>query len=147
MGTVSEQQKQADNRARATTDEFRAFVRDGWAPRAATVTGPSPAAGPAAARRSVLGAAYPRQRLIVPAGGLKVRSNDTDYVFRPHSAFAHLTGLGADREPDAVLVLEPTDVDCLLADGLTFQGKLEAATCAEDSIECQIANSAASRFP
>src|SRR5690606_32245868 len=43
----------------------------------------------------------------VPAGGLKVRSNDTDYVFRPHSAFAHLTGLGADREPDAVLVLEP----------------------------------------
>ena len=29
--------------------------------------------------------------------------------FRPHSAFAHLTGLGTDREPDAVLVLEPTD--------------------------------------
>ena len=36
-----------------------------------------------------------------------MRSNDTDYVFRPHSAFAHLTGLGGDREPDAVLVLEP----------------------------------------
>ena len=30
---MSEQQKQADNRARATTDEFRAFVREGWAPR------------------------------------------------------------------------------------------------------------------
>ncbi|MDO5683364.1 MAG: aminopeptidase P family protein, partial [Propionibacteriaceae bacterium] len=29
--------------------------------------------------------------------------------FRPHSAFAHLTGLGSDREPDAVLILEPTD--------------------------------------
>jgi Xaa-Pro aminopeptidase len=46
---------------------------------------------------------------VIPAGGLKVRSNDTDYRFRPHSAFAHLTGLGTDREPDAVLVLEPTD--------------------------------------
>jgi Xaa-Pro aminopeptidase len=30
-------------------------------------------------------------------------------VFRPHSAFAHLTGLGSDREPDAVLVMEPRD--------------------------------------
>jgi Xaa-Pro aminopeptidase len=36
-----------------------------------------------------------------------VRSNDTDHRFRPHSAFAHLTGLGTDQEPDAVLVLEP----------------------------------------
>jgi Xaa-Pro aminopeptidase len=53
-------------------------------------------------------AAYPGVRVVVPAGALKVRSNDTDYVFRPHSAFAHLTGLGADREPDAVLVLEPS---------------------------------------
>ena len=104
---MSEQQKQADNRARATTDEFRAFVRDGWAPRSPGVTEPAPAAAHAAARRAVLSAAYPRQRLIVPAGGLKVRSNDTDYVFRPHTAFAWLTGLGADREPDAVLVLEP----------------------------------------
>ncbi len=56
-----------------------------------------------------MSAAFPGDRLVIPAGGLKVRSNDTDYVFRPHSAFAHLTGLGADREPDAVLVLEPTD--------------------------------------
>ena len=29
-------------------------------------------------------------------GGLKVRSNDTDYPFRAHSAFAHLTGWGSD---------------------------------------------------
>ena len=46
---------------------------------------------------------------MIPAGGLKIRCNDTDFRFRPHSAFAHLTGLGTDREPDAVLVLEPTD--------------------------------------
>ena len=30
---------------------------------------------------------------MIPAGGLKVRSNDCDYVFRPHTAFVHLTGL------------------------------------------------------
>ncbi len=108
-GRVSEEQKQADNRARATTEELRAFIREGWAPRRPTVTAPSPAATHAAARRAVLSAAYPKQRLVVPAGGLKVRSNDSDYVFRPHTAFAYLTGLGADREPDAVLVLEPLE--------------------------------------
>lgn len=46
---------------------------------------------------------------MIPAGQLVTRSNDTDYRFRPHSAFAHLTGLGAEHEPDAVLVIEPTD--------------------------------------
>lgn len=106
---VSEEQKKAENRARPTTEEFRGFVREDWADRRPQAGGQSPAAQYAAARRALVSAAFPKQRLIVPAGGLKVRSNDTDYVFRPHSAFAHLTGLGADREPDAVLVLEPTD--------------------------------------
>ena len=108
---MSEEQQQADNRARATTDEFRAFVREDWAPRVPTATEQAPAAAWAAQRRAVLSAAYPKQRIVVPAGGLKVRSNDTDYVFRPHTAFAWLTGLGADREPDAVLVLEPVTGD------------------------------------
>jgi Xaa-Pro aminopeptidase len=52
-------------------------------------------------------AALPGERLVLPAGVLRVRSNDTDYRFRAHSAFAHLTGLGADAEPDGALVLEP----------------------------------------
>ncbi len=109
---MSEEQKKADNRARPTTEEFRAFVREDWAPRRPAVSAPSQAAPYAALRRERISAAFPGQRLVVPAGGLKVRSNDTDYVFRPHSAFAYLTGLGADREPDAVLVLEPrSDTD------------------------------------
>src|SRR5690606_8740908 len=33
------------------------------------------------------------------------RSNDTDYRFRPHTAFTYYSGLGEDREPDAVLVI------------------------------------------
>jgi Xaa-Pro aminopeptidase len=106
---VSEPQKKPSNRARPITDELRAFIAEDWAPRAPGATGLSEAARYAAARREAVSAAFTGERLIVPAGGLKVRSNDTDYVFRPHSAFAHLTGLGGDREPDAVLVLEPRD--------------------------------------
>src|SRR5699024_5210045 len=43
------------------------------------------------------------------AAGFTVRANDTDYRFRAHPAFIHLTGLETDSEPDAVLVFEPTD--------------------------------------
>ena len=107
----SEAQKKSDNRPRPTTDQFRAFVREGWAPRSTQRPPRSPAAPYAAVRRDAVSAAYPGERLVIPAGGLKVRSNDTDYVFRPHSAFAHLTGFGSDREPDAVLVLHPRSED------------------------------------
>ena len=62
----------------------------------------------AAARRARVSELFPGKRLIVPAGRLKQRSNDTDYPFRAHSAFAHLTGWGSDSEPGSVLVLEPT---------------------------------------
>ncbi len=106
---MSEEQKKAENRARPTTDEFRAFVAEDWAPRHPGTTELSEAARYAARRRAAVSEAFAGDRLIIPAGGLKVRSNDTDFVFRPHSAFAHLTGLGGDREPDAVLVLEPSD--------------------------------------
>ena len=106
---MSEEQKKSDNRPRPTTDEFRAFVARGWAPRAGGLPPLSDAARYARSRREALSARFPGERLVIPAGGLTVRSNDCDYAFRPHSAFAHLTGLGGDREPDAVLVLEPLD--------------------------------------
>ena len=104
---MSEEQKKSENRSNPTTDEFRAFVKSGWAPRTATRPKRAEVAAYAAARRDALSAAFPGERLVIPAGGLKVRSNDTDYAFRPHSTFAHLTGFGGDQEPDAVLVFEP----------------------------------------
>jgi Xaa-Pro aminopeptidase len=107
---VSEQQpKKTDHRSRPTSEAFKAFIAEGWAPRPAGLPDRADVASYAAARRDAVSAAYPGERIVVPAGGLKVRSNDCDYVFRPHSAFSHLTGLGADREPDSVLVLEPVD--------------------------------------
>ncbi|MGB6005537.1 MAG: aminopeptidase P family protein [Ornithinimicrobium sp.] len=104
---MSEEQATAEHRSRPTGAVFREFMTTGW--RAADHTPPerSVVAQYALQRRGVVSRDFAGERLVIPAGGLKVRSNDTDYDFRPHSAFAHLTGLGADREPDAVLVLEP----------------------------------------
>ncbi|MDQ6716475.1 MAG: aminopeptidase P family protein [Actinomycetota bacterium] len=105
---MSEEQTKSENRGRPTTDEFREFVKSGWAPRPGGSPDRAAVADYAARRRDAVSARFVGERLVVPAGGLKVRSNDCDYLFRPHSAFAHLTGFGSDREPDAVLVLEPT---------------------------------------
>lgn len=106
---MSEAQPKLPNRQTPFSESLKAFIPEGWQPYSDTLPEQLPAAEFAKARREKLSQLYPDARLVIPAGGLKVRSNDTDYRYRPHSAFAHLTGLGTDREPDAVLVLEPTD--------------------------------------
>lgn len=106
---MSEEQPKQRGRGMPYSDAFKAFIPTGWEPHSSDLPQPLPATAWTQARRDSLSAQFPGDRLVVPAGGLKVRSNDTDYRFRPHSAFAHLTGLGTDREPDAVLVLEPSD--------------------------------------
>jgi Xaa-Pro aminopeptidase len=110
MGRVSEQQpKKTDHRTRPTSEAFKSFIAGGWAPRPTEPPAQADVAAYAAQRREAVSQQFAGERVVVPAGGLKVRSNDTDYVFRPHSAFSYLTGLGADREPDSVLVLEPVE--------------------------------------
>ncbi|MGI3780613.1 MAG: aminopeptidase P N-terminal domain-containing protein, partial [Janthinobacterium lividum] len=106
---TSEEPPKPSNRGVPFSEAFKAFIAQGWSPYPAELPQPLPATASTAARREALSAQFPGERLVIGAGGLEVRSNDTDYRFRPHSAFAHLTGLGTDREPDAVLVLEPTD--------------------------------------
>ena len=101
--------QQLPNRQTPFSQPFRDFIPQGWAPYSDVLPEPLPATGFTPARRDFLSAQFPGDRLVIPAGELKVRSNDTDYRYRPHSAFAHLTGLGTDREPGAVLVLEPSD--------------------------------------
>ena len=97
-----------NNRSRQPANSaFREFIGSNWGPRPENTQGRNESAPWAAARREALGKLFPNKRLVIPAGQLKVRNNDCDYRFRPHSAFAHLTGTGTDFEPDAVLVLEP----------------------------------------
>jgi Xaa-Pro aminopeptidase len=107
-GTAQALEDRNENRSqRPSSAAFRDFITSGWGPRVDLGVVPGAAAPYTAARRDAVSAAFPGERLVVPAGTLKQRSNDTDYRFRPHSAFAHLTGFGSDQEPDAVLVFHP----------------------------------------
>ncbi|HEY0260682.1 MAG TPA: aminopeptidase P family protein [Lacisediminihabitans sp.] len=87
---------------------FTDYISSNWAERVEEAPGPREQAAFAAARRARISAMHPGKRLIIPAGSAKVRSNDTDYAYRAHSAFSHLTGWGADAVAGSVLVLEPT---------------------------------------
>jgi Xaa-Pro aminopeptidase len=91
-----------------TPEPLKKFMEQGWAPSPLDGLKKSPATTYAVARRERLSKAFPNKRLVIPAGTFKVRSNDSDYRFRPHSAFAWLTGInGTDSVPESVLVLEP----------------------------------------
>ncbi|MCE4027060.1 aminopeptidase P family protein [Microbacterium sp. Au-Mic1] len=96
------------NRRQPFPQGFLNTISTGWAERPESLPAPRAQAPYAAARRAAVSAAFPGKRLVLPAGSLKQRSNDTDYPFRAHSAFAHLTGWAADSEPDSLLVFEPT---------------------------------------
>ncbi|WP_114589529.1 aminopeptidase P family protein [Microbacterium arborescens] len=96
------------NRRQPFPQGFLDTISEGWGSRPETTTPPRDAARFAAARRERLSREFPSRRLVIPAGSLKQRSNDTDYPFRAHSAFSHLTGWGSDAVPDSVLVFEPT---------------------------------------
>lgn len=96
------------NRRQPFAQGFLDAILTGWGPRGDTVVLQRAEAAYTPARRARVSAAFPGERLLVPAGGLRQRSHDTDYAFRAHSAFAHLTGWGADSAPDSVLVFDPT---------------------------------------
>jgi len=96
----------SNNRLAAYSQAFRDFIPEQWAPYPATWRAPLAATAVTPARRTAIADQFPSDRLVIPAGPYRTRSNDCDYRFRPHSAFAHLTGLGEDFEPDAALVIE-----------------------------------------
>lgn len=97
------------NRKQPFPRGFLDTISTGWAERPESSPEPRAQAPFAAVRRAAVSAAFPGQRLVIPAGSLKQRSNDTDYPYRAHSAFAHLTGWASDAEPDSILVFDPTE--------------------------------------
>ncbi|MDF1479531.1 aminopeptidase P family protein [Leifsonia sp. H3M29-4] len=90
------------------SDRFADYIGSNWAELDEPLPPMREHARYAAERRARISAKYPGKRLILPAGDLKTRSNDTEYPYRAHSAFAHLTGWGSDTVAGSVLVLEPT---------------------------------------
>ena len=96
---------------RSTTpvsDTFKDYISSGWAERVETTPAPREQAIFAGARRLRISELHTGKRIVIPAGAAKVRANDTDYAYRAHTAFAHLTGWGSDAVPGSVLVMEPT---------------------------------------
>ncbi len=86
------------------SDELAANMKSGWADTELRDLEPIPQAPHTARRRAALSARFPGERLVIPAGNLRTRSNDTDYSFRASTEYAYLTG---DQTEDGVLVLEP----------------------------------------
>ncbi|EST37539.1 Xaa-Pro aminopeptidase [Streptomycetaceae bacterium MP113-05] len=86
------------------SDELAENMRTGWADTELTGLEPVPQAGRTAARRAALSERFPGERLVIPAGNLRTRSNDTEYAFRSSVEYAYLTG---NQTEDGVLVMEP----------------------------------------
>ena len=100
--------ERVNNRSRRpSSDAFREFMGSQWGPRPDPGITRSAVADYLPARATAAGEPFAGERLVIPAGTYKVRSNDCTYRFRAYSAFAHLSGLGQEREPDSVIVLEP----------------------------------------
>ncbi|MFF0446037.1 aminopeptidase P family protein [Streptomyces sp. NPDC004609] len=87
------------------SDELAQNMAGGWADTELRDLKPVAQASHTAARRAALSARFPGERLVIPAGSLKTRSNDTEYPFRASTEYVYLTG---DQTEDGVLVLEPT---------------------------------------
>ncbi len=88
----------------AFPEKLREFMNSGWGDTERADATLTDVATWAAKRRDRLSEAFPGERLVIPAGTYKTRSNDTEYAFRPHTDYVWLVG---DQTSDAVLVLEP----------------------------------------
>jgi Xaa-Pro aminopeptidase len=106
----NEEQKvedRATNRSqRPHSEKFLRYIASGWADRDNTLPARAEAAPFAAKRRAAVADAFAGKVIFIEAGSSSQRSNDTDYRYRAHSAFAHLTGWGSATVPDSVLVLD-----------------------------------------
>jgi Xaa-Pro aminopeptidase len=95
------------NRSRTPqSEQFMKYIGSGWAERDDRLPKVDAVAPFAAKRRASVAKAFKGKVVVIAAGDMKQRSNDTDYRFRPHSAFAHLTGWGAQTVPGSYLVID-----------------------------------------
>ena len=136
---TSEKQPADSGTERARTPhsaEFLKYMGEGWAgalghevidtpggspapnQSASAEAAPAEVAAYAAARRARLAEMFPGASLVIHAGSPKTRSNDTEYRFRAHSAFSHLTGWGSATVPESILVIQCTPGGKIAAEAL-----------------------------
>lgn len=82
------------------------FIASQWEDKPASNAKRWEVADYAQARRDRLGQLYPGKVIMIEAGSMKVRSNDTEYRFRPDTAFTYFTGWGSETVPDSVLIID-----------------------------------------
>ena len=86
--------------------EFLDYISSGWADKAVNKLSTDKVAPFAKKRREAVAKAFPGKIVVIEAGAPKTRSNDTEYRYRPHAAFTHLTGWGSRTVADSVLVID-----------------------------------------
>lgn len=93
-----------NGQSQSVSEELHAWMSTGWADTELRDLAPIEQAEHTARRRAALSRAFPGECLVIPAGRLIPRSNDTDYRFRAATDYAYLTGDTADG---GCLVLTP----------------------------------------
>jgi Xaa-Pro aminopeptidase len=109
MARARANQKTQASKGRASHDPvfpaaFVDFMLAGWKAQDGKLPPPIKGHARHMARRDILSEHFAGEHLIIPTGHEKVRSNDTNYRFRPGTDFYYLTG---NHEADCVLVLAP----------------------------------------
>jgi Xaa-Pro aminopeptidase len=106
MVSDKEEGKGATRSRTPNSKEFLDYISSGWQETKSKTISESEAAAFAKVRRDMVAKAFPNKLVVIEAGAPKTRSNDTEYRYRPHAAFAHLTGWGSQTVPDSVLVID-----------------------------------------
>lgn len=123
-----------------TSRKFAEFMKSGWDNQEPDIE-PLESSKFTPDRLKALGARFPGERIVIPAGQPKTRNNDDDYAFRPNTEFSYYTGLGQDYEAGAVLVLNPIDPESNEAKaGMTHTPVLFVTPRADNSTEAYYAD-------
>jgi Xaa-Pro aminopeptidase len=114
MASDKEEGKGETRSRTPNSKEFLDYISSGWQESKSETISESEAASFAKDRRDQVAKAFPNKLVVIEAGAPKTRSNDTEYRYRPHAAFAHLTGWGSQTVPDSVLVIDTVQSNQIL---------------------------------
>lgn len=99
--------KNASNRSRTPhSKKFMAYIGSNWGELDQGEIARWQVADYAAKRRKELAKEFSGKVILIEAGQPRVRANDTDYRYRPDSAFTHLTGWGSATVPGSALLID-----------------------------------------
>lgn len=82
------------------------FMKTGWSEISTEVLVDAEANQIARDNRNEVMEAFPEELILIPAGSSKVRSNDTNYRFRPTTEFTQLTNWGSQTVEGSMLVID-----------------------------------------